>query len=234
MEIELTAAEEFQTYHVVEKSLEDGFVDYGRVSGNREAILIKEFDDHELASLLKYTIGRVQEFSDLRARILAISLIVTTRLGGIHRTSISEHLKIGRLSEADIRSVSERTPCSNGASSVLLGDISFGVCRHRALLLKLLIDRCCPGVPCRLVRGEYRRPRPAGPPHHTWNAIRLPTDPSSDGGGGADGWLVLDTMHDPLALIAEGTDEWARYTGPRGWADPVLPTRTSRPRPCSC
>ncbi|XP_050372064.1 uncharacterized protein LOC126789986 [Argentina anserina] len=48
---------------------------------------------------------------------------------------------------------------------VPIGTLQFGVCRHRALLLKYLCDRMDPPVPCELVRG-YLDFMP-----HAWNVI---------------------------------------------------------------
>ncbi|MFS7978832.1 putative dual-specificity kinase TKL-Pl-2 family [Helianthus anomalus] len=48
---------------------------------------------------------------------------------------------------------------------VPIGTLQFGVCRHRALLLKYLCDRVEPRVPCELVRG-YLDFAP-----HAWNVI---------------------------------------------------------------
>ncbi|KNA19759.1 hypothetical protein SOVF_058550 [Spinacia oleracea] len=48
---------------------------------------------------------------------------------------------------------------------VPLGALQFGVCRHRAVLMKYLCDRMDPPVPCELIRG-YLDFSP-----HAWNAI---------------------------------------------------------------
>ncbi|KAI4369654.1 hypothetical protein MLD38_018075 [Melastoma candidum] len=48
---------------------------------------------------------------------------------------------------------------------VPIGSLKFGVCRHRALLLKYLCDRMAPPVPCELVRG-YLDYMP-----HAWNVV---------------------------------------------------------------
>lgn len=54
---------------------------------------------------------------------------------------------------------------SRNSIIVPLGALQFGVCRHRALLLKYLCDRMEPPVPCELVRG-YLDFLP-----HAWNVI---------------------------------------------------------------
>ncbi|XP_022940432.1 uncharacterized protein LOC111446040 isoform X1 [Cucurbita moschata] len=54
---------------------------------------------------------------------------------------------------------------SRNSVIVPLGALKFGVCRHRALLLKYLCDRMEPPVPCELVRG-YLDFLP-----HAWNVI---------------------------------------------------------------
>ncbi|CAI0559369.1 unnamed protein product [Linum tenue] len=50
---------------------------------------------------------------------------------------------------------------------VPLGNLQFGVCRHRALLMKYLCDRMNPPIPCELVRG-YLDFTP-----HAWNHVIL-------------------------------------------------------------
>lgn len=50
---------------------------------------------------------------------------------------------------------------------VPLGTLRFGVCRHRAVLMKYLCDRADPPIPCELVRGYYDFTP------HAWNAIHV-------------------------------------------------------------
>uniref|UniRef100_A0A7C8ZJJ6 Protein kinase domain-containing protein n=2 Tax=Opuntia streptacantha TaxID=393608 RepID=A0A7C8ZJJ6_OPUST len=54
---------------------------------------------------------------------------------------------------------------SRNSVVVPIGALQFGVCRHRAILMKYLCDRMEPPVPCELVRG-YLDFSP-----HAWNAI---------------------------------------------------------------
>lgn len=65
---------------------------------------------------------------------------------------------------------------------VPLGTLQFGVCRHRALLMKYLCDRMEPPIPCELVRG-YLDFMP-----HAWNYILVKRD---------DSWvrMVVDACH---------------------------------------
>ncbi|KAL8188832.1 hypothetical protein R6Q57_029587 [Mikania cordata] len=66
-----------------------------------------------------------------------------------------------RLCEKSIQLVK----ASRNSIVVPIGTLQFGVCRHRALLMKYLCDRVNPRVPCELVRG-YLDFSP-----HAWNVI---------------------------------------------------------------
>lgn len=72
-----------------------------------------------------------------------------------------EDIILSDLCESALRSIKLRR--SNVV--VPIGDLQFGVCRHRALLLKYLCDRMKPPIPCELVRG-YLDFMP-----HAWNII---------------------------------------------------------------
>lgn len=67
------------------------------------------------------------------------------------------------LCEESLRSIKAR----RNSIVVPIGTLHFGVCRHRALLLKYLCDRMEPPVPCELVRG-YLDFLP-----HAWNTVLI-------------------------------------------------------------
>ncbi|WOK99239.1 hypothetical protein Cni_G07951 [Canna indica] len=56
---------------------------------------------------------------------------------------------------------------SRNSSVVPIGKLRFGICRHRAVLMKYLCDRVDPPIPCELVRG-YIDFMP-----HAWNVVRV-------------------------------------------------------------
>ncbi|KAF9677643.1 hypothetical protein SADUNF_Sadunf08G0128900 [Salix dunnii] len=72
-----------------------------------------------------------------------------------------EDIIFSDLCERSLRSIKSR----RGSIVIPLGSLQFGVCRHRALLMKYLCDRMDPPVPCELVRG-YLDFMP-----HAWNVI---------------------------------------------------------------
>lgn len=85
---------------------------------------------------------------------------------------------------------------------VLLGDVTrlcgAGVCRHRALLFKLLADEA--GLDVALVRGNYGDARRAG--GHAWNELYLP-----DGRR-----FIIDTMQRRIELLGtDGSQTSSRY-----------------------
>ncbi|KAL3582280.1 hypothetical protein D5086_016612 [Populus alba] len=72
-----------------------------------------------------------------------------------------EDIIFSDLCERSLRSIKAR----RGSIVIPLGSLQFGVCRHRALLMKYLCDRMDPPIPCELVRG-YLDFMP-----HAWNVI---------------------------------------------------------------
>ncbi|EPS63806.1 hypothetical protein M569_10977, partial [Genlisea aurea] len=76
----------------------------------------------------------------------------------------SEHedgVCIPDLCEKSLQSVKRRRK----SVIVPIGDVKFGICRHRAVLMKYLCDRMEPRIPCELIRG-YLDFAP-----HAWNVI---------------------------------------------------------------
>ncbi|XXG76763.1 hypothetical protein AAC387_Pa08g1050 [Persea americana] len=77
----------------------------------------------------------------------------------VHHTV--EHFNLYDLCEKSLRFIKE----TRNSNVVPIGTLRFGVCRHRAVLMKYLCDRVDPPIPCELVRG-YLDFRP-----HAWNNI---------------------------------------------------------------
>ncbi|XP_012069717.1 uncharacterized protein LOC105632051 isoform X2 [Jatropha curcas] len=78
-----------------------------------------------------------------------------------HILGNADEIIFSDLCEKSLRSVKAR----RNSIVVPLGYLQFGVCRHRALLMKYLCDRMKPPIPCELVRG-YLDFVP-----HAWNTI---------------------------------------------------------------
>lgn len=86
---------------------------------------------------------------------------------------------------------------------VPIGTLQFGICRHRALLMKYLCDRMEPHVPCELVRGYFD----FSP--HAWNIVIIKRD---------DKWvrMIVDACH-PHDIREETDPEYfCRYI-PLSW-----------------
>uniref|UniRef100_A0A5B6ZW31 Putative ras guanine nucleotide exchange factor L n=1 Tax=Davidia involucrata TaxID=16924 RepID=A0A5B6ZW31_DAVIN len=100
-----------------------------------------------------------------------------------------------------------------------IGMLQFGVCRHRALLMKYLCDRMEPRIPCELVRG-YLDFSP-----HAWNTVVIKR---------GDSWvrMIVDACrpHD----IREETDPeyFCRYI-PLSWVNVPLMTDSNPGPSCS-
>ncbi|XP_042517260.1 uncharacterized protein LOC122091404 isoform X2 [Macadamia integrifolia] len=98
------------------------------------------------------------------------------------------------LCEKSLRSIKE----ARSSNIVPIGTLRFGVCRHRAVLLKYLCDRVEPPVPCELVRG-YLDFMP-----HAWNIILVRR---------GDSWvrMIVDACH-PTDIREETDPEFfCRY-----------------------
>ncbi|XP_062108307.1 uncharacterized protein LOC133819151 [Humulus lupulus] len=89
-----------------------------------------------------------------------------------------EDIVFSDICEKSLRAIKSR----RNSIIVPLGTVHFGVCRHRALLMKYLCDRMEPPILCELVRG-YLDFMP-----HAWNVISLKS---------GDSWvrMVVDACH---------------------------------------
>ncbi|XP_019094836.1 PREDICTED: uncharacterized protein LOC109124472 isoform X2 [Camelina sativa] len=109
-------------------------------------------------------------------------------------STTAEDVILSDVCEKSLRSIKSK----RNSIVVPLGKLQFGICRHRALLMKYLCDRMEPPVPCELVRG-YLDFMP-----HAWNVVPVKQDSS---------WvrMVVDACrpHD----IREDTDQeyFCRY-----------------------
>ncbi|KAJ8768386.1 hypothetical protein K2173_021539 [Erythroxylum novogranatense] len=74
---------------------------------------------------------------------------------------IREDIVFSDVCEKSLRSIKAK----RNSIIIPLGSLQFGICRHRALLMKYLCDRMDPPIPCELVRG-YLDFLP-----HAWNTI---------------------------------------------------------------
>ncbi|PIA64690.1 hypothetical protein AQUCO_00100266v1 [Aquilegia coerulea] len=80
--------------------------------------------------------------------------------------STTENFDFLDLCEKSIRIIKQ----ARNSNVVPIGTLRWGVCRHRAVLMKYLCDRMVPQIPCELVRG-YLDFSP-----HAWNIIPVRTD----------------------------------------------------------
>ncbi|XP_060182618.1 uncharacterized protein LOC132612355 [Lycium barbarum] len=111
----------------------------------------------------------------------------------------------------------EKTLCSiksrQNSIVVPIGSLQYGVCRHRALLMKYLCDRIEPRISCELVRG-YLDFSP-----HAWNVIVVKRGES---------WvrMIVDACH-PLDIREETDPEYfCRYVPLSRINVPVVPDGT--------
>ncbi|PAN45079.1 hypothetical protein PAHAL_9G091400 [Panicum hallii] len=75
--------------------------------------------------------------------------------------TLSGHFDLTGLCNRSIHIIKER----RNSGIVPIGALQFGVCRHRAVLMKYLCDRADPPIPCELVRGHLDYTP------HAWNVV---------------------------------------------------------------
>lgn len=118
----------------------------------------------------------------------------TIRNSAVQSSGAVEDIVIRDLCERSLQSVKARI----NSIIVPIGTLQFGVCRHRALLMKYLCDRVKPHVPCELVRG-YLDFSP-----HAWNIVVFKR---------GDSWvrMIIDACH-PYEIREETDPEYfCRY-----------------------
>ena len=175
----------------------DGFYDPGRLldepclpsaaelgqrpssKGAREVLLADAQSDEPLRSRIERAREQVRMITDPLDRIKVLAGFASDELGGASRsirkdtdTHIAELMKEAR------------------SPIVPLGALEYGVCRHRALLFKVLCDAV--GIACRLVRGNYGGEGTVDGGAHAWNVVRL-----------NGGLRVVDVMHRPGEVWSE-------------------------------
>lgn len=98
------------------------------------------------------------------------------------------------ICEKSLHSIKER----RNSIIVPIGGLQFGICRHRALLMKYLCDRMEPRIPCELVRG-YLNFLP-----HAWNVVIIKEGESLVR-------MIVDACH-PYGIREESDPEYfCRY-----------------------
>eukprot|EP01012_Entosiphon_sulcatum_P055342 TRINITY_DN7714_c0_g1_i1.p1 TRINITY_DN7714_c0_g1~~TRINITY_DN7714_c0_g1_i1.p1 ORF type:complete len:308 (+),score=43.11 TRINITY_DN7714_c0_g1_i1:40-924(+) len=184
-----------------DQPLQSGFYDIGRhlrvlpslaelrrvpVHSGRETILLQPTDDPVLRLKVDNFLLTLAAVADHpRARVHVLALLVSNALGGCNDDLVTNTERA--VVNAKLRLESNVVP---------LGELQFGVCRHRAVLFKYIAGLI--GLPCRLVRGDYRSAK--GTEGHSWNVVRL---------GNRN--FLCDVMHDPGALYEEGSDKAEHY-----------------------
>ncbi|XP_004247677.2 uncharacterized protein [Solanum lycopersicum] len=130
----------------------------------------------------------------------------TTSMVTKESPSILDDILFLNLCEKALHSIKSR----QNSVVVPIGSLQFGVCRHRALLMKYLCDRIEPRISCELVRG-YLDFSP-----HAWNVIVVKRGES---------WvrMIVDACH-PLDIREETDPEYfCRYIPLNRINVPVVP-----------
>eukprot|EP00999_Lentomonas_sp_LEN2_P002867 NODE_731_length_1232_cov_309.337557_g691_i0.p1 GENE.NODE_731_length_1232_cov_309.337557_g691_i0~~NODE_731_length_1232_cov_309.337557_g691_i0.p1 ORF type:complete len:307 (+),score=42.64 NODE_731_length_1232_cov_309.337557_g691_i0:83-1003(+) len=206
-----------------DQKLEDGFYDCGRsVSlptldylkaqephSGREVILVDRNTDAAFAEMVAKTQHNIDVAKDIRSKVVLLSLSVSNFFGGTNASLISNTEK--GILDLKVKKSSNILP---------LGELQYGVCRHRALAFKYICD--LEEIPCRLVRGDYFSEK--GTEGHAWNIVFI-----------ENRHYLVDIMHDPGCLYDEGSEKAdhykrvtretgeLRYAGGAGMASIVCP-----------
>eukprot|EP01114_Cavostelium_apophysatum_P017628 TRINITY_DN5290_c0_g1_i1.p1 TRINITY_DN5290_c0_g1~~TRINITY_DN5290_c0_g1_i1.p1 ORF type:complete len:952 (+),score=258.97 TRINITY_DN5290_c0_g1_i1:288-3143(+) len=189
-----------------EDRLVDGFYDPGRCrsflsqseyqsqpldASGREILLVDSTIDGKLASYMQRAQEMLNRFTDLESQARVLALFVSNCLGGDRPSSAGCLENIGRIKACKKKNV------------VMIGEITTGVCRHRAVLYKYFCDRL--NIPCSLNRGTYQLSLDdcASPSigAHAWNIIKLGTS-----------YFCVDIMHEPTELYSMTSEKAKHYT----------------------
>ena len=130
-----------------------------------------------------------------------VARLVSERLGGAIPYEQYEHYDEPASNVANLRA-------SSGSRVVPLGLLTAGAARHRALLFKVLCDRC--GIPVSYDSGRCTRGAHA---YHSWNTMIV------DGAV-----VVVDLIHQPGALYPNSSDEARQYKRIDEYAFSSLPS----------
>lgn len=141
-----------------------------------------EVDNLQRASILALFVSDCFGGSDRSASVLKLRkavvgsnkqqpFICTCLAGNVHdkgdvtkqAPGMAGNFNFNELCENSLRLIK----ATRNSNVVPIGTLRFGVCRHRAVLMKYLCDRADPPIPCELVRG-YLDFMP-----HAWNAIHV-------------------------------------------------------------
>jgi hypothetical protein len=140
--------------------VEDGFVDPGRLTGvhclptaaelsrmpfgkgAREVLVVDARVDERLRDCIARAKALARSYTDARDRFKLLAALASDELGGVS----------GRIGSDSARHLAALMAAADSAL-VPLGDVEYGVCRHRALRFKVLCDAV--GLDCRLVRGNF-------------------------------------------------------------------------------
>ena len=157
-----------------------------QAEGN-EVLHVDPSVDAELASLIELAADVVKDAEGADAGY-ALAQLVCERMGGPVPYDAYEAYdpaaEVGALRAA-----------ADGSRVIRLGELRAGAARHRALLFKVLADRV--SLPAALHTGKCLNGAHA---HHSWATMLL------------DGKVqVVDLLHAPGSLYADGTDSARRY-----------------------
>jgi hypothetical protein len=188
-----------------QEKMPDGFYDGGRYTtfsvetdgrlvphSPREIDLLHQGMDPALKRITENATKLLANIPDQESKIKLLALFVSNTLGG------SQIVKLpgNDIEEISNREIAHLKAQSQNTNFILLGYLTHGVCRHRALLFKYLADRL--GIPSRLVRGDQNNGA------HQWNVVEL------------KGKLyIVDVMQNPTELIDENSDT-AKYYKRKG------------------
>ncbi|KAK3285875.1 hypothetical protein CYMTET_6535 [Cymbomonas tetramitiformis] len=146
---------------------------------HREVILVDIGADKKLKRFLEERVEpEVRAISDVSKKFQRMSSFVAERLDGnghgegvtpVPRDSSEYCEAIMEKTNEEICTIRQETE----SNVIQLGDLKYGVCRHRAILFKLCCDYVG-GIECKLVRGEILiSDNMPGTSAHAWNEVKV-------------------------------------------------------------
>jgi hypothetical protein len=154
----------------------------------REVIVYDVKEDPKLAEQLEYVKKLIDPVEDIRIKIRLLAEYVAQTMGDLDPEFRKPKAKV-RMCEENIRKIRTLNPTYK-IPVIMIGDLEYGVCRHRAGKFKYFGDRL--GIQGYLLRGKYGD-EDFGQ-GHAWNTVRIENE------DGPPSYYFKDVMHDPSAL----------------------------------
>ncbi|KAK1300552.1 Serine/threonine-protein kinase CTR1 [Acorus calamus] len=114
------------------------------IDSSVEVVLINKQDDPELRDLQDRVVGLSRSCNTTEDAVDQLAKLICTRMGGAASSGEDSLVPLWKASNEALKAVS-------GSVVIPVGKLSAGLCRHRAVLFKVLADAV--DLPCRVAKG---------------------------------------------------------------------------------